>query len=110
MDKNRRIDNSIYEAIEFLKSSDNVMEVKTISAGHLNVVKSRSSSPLQFERTLYEAEDIINGEVTFPTRNTNSYNITGDYWLFTDSNNYYYVPYTLSSGRVFARIKSVNLE
>lgn len=109
MDNNRRIDDSIYKAIEFLKSSDNVMEVKTISAGHLNVVKSRSSSPLQFERTVYEAEHIINGEVRFPTKNTNSYEITGDYWSSTDSNNYYYIPYTLSGGKVFARIKSVNI-
>jgi hypothetical protein len=107
MDKNKRIDDSIYKAIEFLKSSDDVMEVKTISAGHLNIVKSKSSSPLQFERTLYEAEGIINGEVTFPTKNINSYDITGNYWFSIDSNNYYYVPYTSSSGKVFARIKSV---
>lgn len=101
------VDESLYRAIEFLKSSDNIEEVKTISAGELNVVKEDDKSPLQFERTLYEAATIINGRVEFTTRNTNDYQIRGDYKVISDEESFYYVPYTVYNNNLFARILSV---
>lgn len=107
MDKNGSVDESLYQAIEFLKSSDDIEEVTTISAGELNIIKEESTSPLQFERTLYESATIIDGKVNFMTRNTNDHQLEENYTVISNEESLYYVPYAVYEDKLFSRIKSI---
>lgn len=62
-----RLDESFYEAIQFLKSLETIEEVKTVIAGEIRVVKKDGASILAFRSALIRAAQIVDGRTIFPT-------------------------------------------